>query len=306
MNQKVSIIIPTYNRVSKVIKCLDSIVQQTYQNIEMIVVDDGSTDGTDEVIQKYIDSADLTGRLKYFKQINQGAPAARNFGLSKALGSLVVFFDSDDLMYPDRIVKQVDAIIMDNSDSCACGYVNSGNGIIFLPGLDKDGNCIGSMIHWTLRGSTQCWMYKKDILQKIGGYDSSYACYQDWDLTFRYMIYSNNVSIVKESLGVFVNDDSLDRITNQVNSVKRLPHIQRYYLKVLSWLVKKGNYTSLANDVIFSYVHQVTFSYYRAGDKGKAFQSYSDLASTLKDGSFLLAIRYRWFFYSHLLKRSLK
>ena len=306
MQTKVSVVIPTYNRAAKIIKCLDSVINQTYPHVEVIIVDDGSTDHTEEVIDRYTDTYKLNGKLRYFRQENKGAPAARNYGLLKASGNLIVFFDSDDIMYSDRIVKQVTAISRDESDSCACGYVTSSNGRVFLPGLDKDKNYIGSMIHWTLRGSTQCWMYKKDILEKIGGYDISYACYQDWDLTFRYLTNSGKISIVAESLGVFVNDDEADRITNQVHSTKRLPHIQQYYLKVLNWLVLQGNLNKLANDLIFSYVLQITLNYYRAGEKGNAFKSYKDFSSVLKNAPFSMAMNYKYFFYRHFISRSLK
>ena len=95
---KVSVIIPTYNRAQMVCEAMDSVVTQTLQDVEIIVVDDGSTDGTGEVLaERYGD------RIQYFWQENQGRAVARNRGVQAASGAYVLFLDSDDLLLPQSL-----------------------------------------------------------------------------------------------------------------------------------------------------------------------------------------------------------
>ena len=111
---KLSIIIPTYNRSKYISKCIDSVLSQTYKNIEIIVIDDGSTDNTEEIIKNFNDK-----RIKYFKNTNHGIGYSRNFGLDKATGDYIFFLDSDDYINADTVdnifknIKSNDILIFD-------------------------------------------------------------------------------------------------------------------------------------------------------------------------------------------------
>jgi len=100
MSQLVSIVIPVYNRKDHIRQCLQSCIEQTYRPLEIIVVDDGSEDDSGKVVQEFFEqNRSVTGiTMSYFYQKNKGAPAARNLGISKATGSFIRFFDSDDLL----------------------------------------------------------------------------------------------------------------------------------------------------------------------------------------------------------------
>jgi glycosyltransferase involved in cell wall biosynthesis len=100
--KKVSVIIPTYNRETYISQAIESVIDQTYKDIEIIVVDDGSTDGTFQKIQPYEDS------IHYIYTENGGPSHARNVGLKNATGDYIAFLDSDDLYYPDKIELQVE------------------------------------------------------------------------------------------------------------------------------------------------------------------------------------------------------
>ncbi len=100
-----SVIIPTYNRADLVSKTIASLLEQTYKNFELIVVDDGSTDNTKEVIAAITDP-----RVKYFVKENAERGAARNFGFSKAMGNYINYFDSDDLAYPKHLQTAADLV----------------------------------------------------------------------------------------------------------------------------------------------------------------------------------------------------
>ena len=93
----VSIIIPTYNSASFITEAIDSCLMQTYTKFEIIVINDGSTDNTDEVVLKYID------KITYIKQENAGAARARNLGIAEAKGDYIAFLDADDLWSEDKI-----------------------------------------------------------------------------------------------------------------------------------------------------------------------------------------------------------
>lgn len=98
MNKKLSVIIPVYNTSKYIEKCLNSILNQTMNNIEIIIVNDGSTDNSEEVIQKWIDENKNKIEIKYFKKENGGLSDARNFGVKKATGEYLTFVDSDDYL----------------------------------------------------------------------------------------------------------------------------------------------------------------------------------------------------------------
>lgn len=93
-----SIIIPTYNRANSLIKLLHTFFNQTYTNFEIIIVDDGSTDNTEELVKQISDK-----RIYYYKKNNGGVSSARNFGLKKATAKIINFFDSDDLAYSNHL-----------------------------------------------------------------------------------------------------------------------------------------------------------------------------------------------------------
>ncbi|WP_073147603.1 glycosyltransferase family 2 protein [Mesonia phycicola] len=114
----VSVIIPTYNRAHLIGETLDSIIAQTYVNWECIVVDDGSTDNTDTVMQRYIEE---DTRIQYHHRPEAHLPGgngARNYGFKKSIGEYIVWFDSDDLMTENHIQVKIEMITSSENDFC--------------------------------------------------------------------------------------------------------------------------------------------------------------------------------------------
>jgi glycosyltransferase involved in cell wall biosynthesis len=126
----VSVIIPTYNRKAYVCQAIDSALDQTYPDVEVMVVDDGSTDGTGEVVQ-----ARYGDRIRYIYQSNQGEAAARNSAIRHSRGDLIALLDSDDLWKPDKLAKQV-ALLERRPE---VGLVSC-----HAQAIDADGNLIGT------------------------------------------------------------------------------------------------------------------------------------------------------------------
>jgi len=101
--EKVSIIIPTYNAELHIIDCLNSIVNQSYSNLELIIVNDGSTDSTTEKIEKFIENHTSPIKIEYFIKENAGVSSARNKGIELATGKFIIFIDSDDTVSPEHV-----------------------------------------------------------------------------------------------------------------------------------------------------------------------------------------------------------
>lgn len=112
----VSVIIPVYNVAPYLREALDSVVQQTYSNLEILIVDDGSTDGSGEICEEYRSD----DRVQVIHQENRGLSAARNTGLDRAAGEYIAFLDSDDAWRPDFIEKMLEAV--ENADIVVCRY----------------------------------------------------------------------------------------------------------------------------------------------------------------------------------------
>lgn len=112
----VSVIIPTYNRAGLIARSAKSVLNQTYKNLELIIVDDGSTDDTEDIVQTLNDE-----RVIYIKQTNQGACAARNNGIDHAKGEFIAFQDSDDVWHVDKLEKQIKCLKETGADLVVCG-----------------------------------------------------------------------------------------------------------------------------------------------------------------------------------------
>lgn len=105
MNEKVSVIIPVYNGEKYINQAIESVLQQTYTNYEIIVVDDGSTDNSKQILSPYFD------KIKYIYQKNQGVATARNKGLEIATGNYIAFLDQDDYFLPNKLESQLQKIV---------------------------------------------------------------------------------------------------------------------------------------------------------------------------------------------------
>jgi len=140
MENLVSVIIPTYNRADYIVETIKSVLCQTYQKFEIIIVDDGSTDNTGDLIKLINDP-----RLKYIYQSNSGLPASpRNNGIKAAKGDFIAFLDSDDLWLPEKLEKQVEILVKNNDIGlvyCNAEYFGSdykGNSTIVKEGYTGD------------------------------------------------------------------------------------------------------------------------------------------------------------------------
>ncbi len=167
----ISIIIPTYNHRQALEKCLASIVAQTFRDFEVIIVDDGSVDGTADAVRNF---QFPISNFQFFRQENRGAPAARNTGLQKATGEYVLFCDADVVMRPDMLQKMYDALQKNPEASYAYSSFKFGWKKFTL--WPFDGEKLEQMpyIHSTS-------LIRRAHFPKAG-WDESLKRLQDWDL----------------------------------------------------------------------------------------------------------------------------
>ncbi len=178
----VSAIIPTFNRGWAIADAVESVLNQTYPYIETIVIDDGSTDDTHEILLPYLD------RITYLKQENKGVSAARNRGIKESLGQFTAFLDSDDLWKKDKITCQVD-FFQNNPDAMICQTqeIWIRNGIRVNPGA-RHKKPSGMMFEPSLElclVSPSAVMIKKELFKITGLFDESLPACEDYDLWLR-------------------------------------------------------------------------------------------------------------------------
>lgn len=177
----VSIIIPVYNRASLIRNTLESILSQEYKKWECIIIDDSSTDSSITVSRKYskIDSRFIVCNNEFKK----GAPGARNTGLKYANGDLVIFFDSDDIMYPDNIEKKVN-FLEQNQD---CGAVtsfshikNENNQVVDILAWKTHGVIFEKLVQYSTYVDTNTALIRRSLLENYR-WDEDTPSYQEWD-----------------------------------------------------------------------------------------------------------------------------
>lgn len=221
----VSVIIPTYNRGYIIRKSIDSVLSQTYSDFELIIIDDGSTDNTKDIIEAYKDS-----RIKYVYQENSGACAARNNGVLLAKGEYIAFHDSDDTWLPDKLEKQIQAINEIGADIVSCQMItHDQNGKKkLIPELDKS-----QFINLDIMSdgiSTQTLLMKNNVAKHIQ-FDSEMPRLQDIEWLLRALkIY--RLYVIKQGLVNYeVLPDSISSSSEKLYKAIKLIKNKHPYIK---------------------------------------------------------------------------
>lgn len=190
----VSIIIPTYNCERYISQTIDSVLAQDYNAIELLIIDDGSTDNTKKIVLDYGD------RLRLISRKNSGVCVARNMGLAEAKGQFICWMDHDDYWYPDKISQQVKAfnrhddvgVVYSNFtrwNSNSAGIFPTPDSYIKKSFIDKfDPEHSGWIYHLFLLDCymlTSTAMFRRDVFEKCGAFDESLPYGEDWDLWLR-------------------------------------------------------------------------------------------------------------------------
>lgn len=263
-----SIIIPTYNRAHRIVETIQSVLNQNYEDFELIIVDDGSTDNTQEIVNSFTDA-----RIRYFKKKNEDRAIARNYGIEKANGEYITFLDSDDRLYPHYFEEALNIIEQSNDPEWLhLAYeIKDEKGQVIRRENKRKGEINKSLItgnHLSCIGV----FVKKDILKKhpfntdqdiIGSED-----YMLWmELACLYPLrYSNRISAFMiqhsgRSVVNFKKDQLIKRIKKNISYVVQNPSFQHSFNKKEACF-KAHRYLYLANHLSRSHSKLPSLKYY--------------------------------------------
>ncbi len=207
----VSVVIPTYNRANLVDKSILSVLNQTYDNFELIIVDDGSTDNTADVVNSFNDE-----RIRYIlHEKNKGVAAARNTGIKFSIGDLISFLDDDDEWLPEKLEKEIN--VMKKSEPNV-GVVYSGlcriegNKKTYWPEPEhilREGNLSNELLKRNFVHGLI--LIRRSCFEKVGLYDEDLRAVEDWDLNLRLSRYYKFKFIDEALIMSYRDDDGLSR-----------------------------------------------------------------------------------------------
>ncbi|WP_405420007.1 glycosyltransferase [Marinobacter flavimaris] len=181
----VSVITPTYNRAEFLPAAISSVLAQTYEDFELIVVDDGSVDHTLKVIKPFLEDR----RVRYFFQENQGQSFARNYALAQSSGEFIGFLDSDDLWCPDKLEKQLKSFNAHPGADIVHGdeaLINEQGKVISRKNMRRYSGCITRQLLADNSVSITTALVKRRCFDEMGGFDTSVGVADDYDLWLRF------------------------------------------------------------------------------------------------------------------------
>lgn len=254
-NSKISVIIPLYNSEKFIKNCVDSVLNQSYKNIELIVINDGSTDDSLEICKRIKDN-----RLLLISQNNFGAPSARNNGLKNATGEYIMFLDSDDVLEKDAIEKLYKKIKKEKAD-IAYGrtiHIDEKNNLscekIITPKvklLNEEKN------YYSIDPYPGNKLYKLDIIKRNNITFGNVRIGQDLNFYLKFMPFCKKISFCNEIVSYYrIVNNSISRTINFnifdiINSFK---DVEKFY-RINK--VDKENYIILESIKIYHYINQM-------------------------------------------------
>lgn len=180
----ISVIIPVYNGEQTIQATVASVQQQTVNDIEIIIINDGSTDKTVEIIHRIQDK-----RIKIFNYENAGLSASRNRGISQASGDLVAFIDADDLWTPDKLASQLQALENHPDADIAYSWTDyidaAGNFHKSGRRINANGNIYQQLLLGNILENGSNPLIRKRVFDQVGGFDESLTAAEDWDIYLR-------------------------------------------------------------------------------------------------------------------------
>ncbi len=234
---RVSVIIPNYNRASLIGETIESMERQTLPPHEIIVVDDGSTDGS----LRYLRS--LGDRIRLIEQSNAGPGAARNAGLARATGEYIQFFDSDDLCTPDKIERQVTALETSGADIAygpwAHMWIEDGKAI-YDTLIAQQGPLRADPLSAILSGWTcliPCCVVRRSAIERLGGYPTAVHTTEDLELVVRALL--AGLTLVHAPLGMaLIRQHHENQISNAPSGAEQRLRDMARYVETVEALLK--------------------------------------------------------------------
>lgn len=222
----VSIIMPTFNRKNIISDSISSIINQSFKHFELIVVDDGSDDGTEQFIKEKFSKYFKINKIKYFKLNHKGVSAARNFGLKHSEGNLIAYLDSDNQWDSEFLAIMVKNLDSSNCSSAYCGIDvnNRVNKKQYVLNQDYNRKKLLNENFIDLNS----FIHEKKLYDLKGGFDEDLTRLVDWDLIIRYTE-RNPPLHVKDVLVNYIIDSKFDNITTTQPLDNNMQKIHRKY-----------------------------------------------------------------------------
>lgn len=302
----VSIVVPIYNAAPYLRKCLDSVVNQTLRNVEIIFIDDGSTDGSSEICKEY---ASKDSRIIYYKKENEGLAAARQDGIERASGEYVGFVDSDDWLELNMYERMYEAATKENADVvfCNCYFNDSETDKIYLqPGVYDREKIETEILPRTLAGISEKgsnsvirWsnclrIYKMDLIKANGiAFGRGFRRSQDLQLTFE--------TALRADRYVSINDEPLYHNRTQGNADSLSRGYTKNYWKLIRPLIDKlyEDVAGYTKQDLSCYMHLCTFFFAANGVQNEYekstlsfFKKLKKLDEVVKDQAVQNALKY--------------
>lgn len=240
----VSIIMPVYNAEQTLVKSIESVLQQTYSNFVLIIVNDGSTDNTTKILKKYATNS----KIKIINQKNQGVSNARSTGLKNANSDLIAFIDSDDYVLPDFLNNLVVGMLENKVDLCVTGVIYKRNNIdeksTYLESEDTSKEFISKIFdNDGPKGFLWNKIWNRRIIDRYHiKFDSEIDIAEDLLFSVQYLIHAGKVKVLGTHDYVHIYEpDSLSAGINMNNKSNNYIQPFRQYIKSLKVIVKLIN-----------------------------------------------------------------
>jgi glycosyltransferase involved in cell wall biosynthesis len=246
MSQKISILLPVFNCELFIKSAIQSIINNSFENYEIIVINDGSTDDTLKVINQFTDS-----RIKFFNKENSGLIETLNYGLDKCSYSIIMRMDGDDLIHPEKIEKQLDYFLKNQSVLVGTqGFTININdeitGEINLP--LSHGKIIKSLLKLSSGLIHPSIMFYKDALLKVGGYNQNFKHAEDYEMYLQ-LSKIGKISNIKEKLIYLRKHETNVSLIHAEEQIKNSIISKEIYLKSSVNIINKKTYEKYRREV---------------------------------------------------------
>ena len=271
----ISVVIPNYNRENLIVEALESVKAQDYRPIELIVVDDGSTDNSVTVVKDWIknnESKNFYGLL--IEQENKGGNVARNTGISYASAEYIAFLDSDDLWKPGKLSKQLDVLINEVSAGavyCGLEHVEAQTAKLISTSnrTYAQGNILSQILISDITAPTSCYMVKSKVFKKVGSFDEELQARQDWDMWIR-IASKYNIFAIEENLVSYRHHTGERTASNPQKEINAYARIREKYKSLL--LDQDASVRKKADSAYYKRMARVYF--HHKISRSKAFKYY--------------------------------
>lgn len=235
----ISVVIPVHNRADLIAPALDSVFIQTYRPLELIVVDDGSSDGTSDVVRDWInahaDADQFSARL--IAQEKAGGNAARNRGIAESKGEFIAFLDSDDRWLAEKLQKQIVKFDDPAAGGVYCGvqHIDLATGSV-LESSSRDypsGWLLDQLLVRDVTAQTSAFIVRRSVFDQVGVFDVNLPARQDWDMWIR-LASAYKIDAVPEALVQYGEHSGSRTATDPMREIRAYDAIRKKYDSLLN------------------------------------------------------------------------